>query len=786
MATETPYRFKRIVVVSYRLPFKTVIKDGRKALEQNAGGLVSAMAALSEKMAADGMSDLYNKVVWVGKGDATAETETLNGAGSMQGRISSFLGKFGILRDNRAPVLKSGDDPAGKYVLVPVTIDDAVNEKYYGGFCNDCIWPLFHYFPSLVVHDESYFENYAIANKLFADKIKTIIQPDDFVWIHDYQLFLLPALLRESFPNANIGFFLHIPFPTFEIFRILPQHWREAILKGMLGADLIGFHTNDYSQYFLRSVSRLMGLEVTMNGVAAGDRLVKVDAFPIGIDYEKFYNAAASSKGVEEEMQKVQSMLQGRKLIFSIDRLDYTKGLLYRLEAFEYFLETYPEWIEKIVFNMVVIPSRDTILQYQNMKREIEAVVGRINGTYSTMAWRPVIYQYKSLSFNELVALYDVSLVGLITPIRDGMNLVAKEYVACQVKEKGVLILSEMAGAASELSEAILINPTNKLEVAAAIHKALTLPPRDRGILLARMQKRIKNYTVFSWAKDMLQSLEVAKKEQEIRRVNLITPTIESGIIAKFTAASHRALFLDYDGTLVPFSKVPELATPDATTLTQLKTLAENPQNTVILISGRDKNFLEEWFGTINIHLIAEHGAFHKPPGAGWVCAIDGDQGWKTAFVPIMQRYAGQCIGSFIEDKFSSLAWHYRNSPIETGQFKAKELKEELRALVSHENKLHVLEGNMVVELKRTGHDKGIAAAKFIEGKEFDFIIALGDDRTDEDIYRSLPPEAITIKIGITSSIAKYNFANQTEVSRIIDRLVKSDRASRESDSKPS
>jgi trehalose 6-phosphate synthase/phosphatase len=774
MSPNSTSRFKRLIVVSYRLPFKVVIRDGRKVIEQNSGGLVSAMSALSEKMADYGASELYQKIVWVGKGDSTHKETSAGSTGFIMGLVDKYLFRTKNSQRNKSSTAAVPADLTGKYQLVPVAIDEKTDVKYYGGFCNDLIWPLFHYFASLAVHDESYFESYAAANKLFADKIKTIIQPDDFIWIHDYQLFLLPELVRKAHPSANVGFFLHIPFPAFEVFRNMPRRWRDAILKGMLGADVIGFHTYDYSQYFLRAVSRLLGNEITMNTVTVDDRVVKVDAFPIGIDYEKFNNAATNSKEVEAEKQKILAILQGKKLIFSVDRLDYSKGLLQRLEAFECFLETYPGWLEKIIFNMVVVPSRDTIPQYQHMKREIEAAVGRINGKYSTMAWRPIIYQYKSLSFNELVALYDISLVGLITPLRDGMNLVAKEYVACQVTEKGVLILSEMTGAASELSEAILINPADKREVAEALNKALSMPLRDRTVLIARMQGRIKNYTVFTWAKDMLDSLEAIKKEQETRRVNVITSAIESEIITKFRSASKRAIFLDYDGTLVPFSRIPEMAIPGTQTLNQLKSLAENQKNTLVLISGRDKDFLQEWFGTINVHLIAEHGAFQKSPGGEWQCAIDPDQSWKPAFAQVLQRYTDRCNGSFIEEKFSSLAWHYRNSPLEMGQMKAKELKEELRNMVAHENKLHVIEGNRVIEVKKTGYDKGIAALKFVSGRKFDFIIAIGDDRTDEDIYRSLPPDAVTVKIGITSSIAKYNLTNQREVSRFIDRLIES------------
>jgi trehalose 6-phosphate synthase/phosphatase len=769
-------RIKRIVLVSYRLPFREVENGGGKVIEQNAGGLVSAISALSEKQSGEEGSELFKKILWVGKGEFSAEERKPGPYELIRELISSFRGKSAGKRGlskNKGHTRHRIE--TGVYELIPVSISSEIDQKYYGGFCNDFIWPLFHYFSTLVVHDESYFESYIEANRIFAEKIKSIYQPGDFVWIHDYQLLLLPELLRKMFPAASIGYFLHIPFPTFEVFRNMPRRWRDAILNGMLGADLIGFHTYDYSQYFLRTVSRLLGNETTMNSVTANDRIVRVDAFPISIDYDKFNDAAKNSPEVKTEKAKILSTLQEKRFIFSVDRLDYSKGLLQRLEAFEYFLEIYPAWKEKIVYNMVVVPSRDSIPQYQNMKRELDMLVGRINGKFSDMTWRPIVYQYKSLSFHELVALYDASVVGLITPIRDGMNLVAKEYVASQVTDRGVLILSEMAGAAAELSEAILINPADKREVADAINKALCMPLRERTILIARMQRRLKHYTVFSWAKEILESLETIKREQEQRQVRLITPEFENRIISAYTKASRRAIFIDYDGTLVPFSKIPELAVPDAQTIKQLNDLSERPENAVILISGRDKNFLEEWFGSSTIHLIAEHGAFQKSPGSGWECTIAPDQAWKAMLLPLLQRYTDRCRGSFIEEKSSSLAWHYRNSPPEMSEIKAKELKDELRTLLAHEHKLLVIEGIMVVEIKKTGYDKGIAAAKFIARQNYDFIMALGDDKTDEDLFRSLPPEAVTVKIGITPSVAKYNLASQRDVSRFISRLLESE-----------
>ena len=459
MTPHTDRAFKRLIMASYWLPYKIADVDGSKTVEQSSGGLVSAILGLSKS---PDIGKLFRSILWVGKAD-------------------------GPERDYD---LVNKPDP--DFRCVPVAIDKQVDDKYYGGFCNDLLWPLFHYFPSLAVLDQSYFDNYLAATAAFAEKIKSIARPGDFIWVHDYQLFMLPMMLRNELPDASIGFFLHIPFPTFELFRIMPRRWCEAILRGMLGADLVGFHTFDYCQYFLRTVSRILGDDVTMNSVSHDDRMVRVDAFPLGIDYGKFHEAARTSEDVAQEKTKILATLKNQKLIFSIDRLDYSKGLNHRLLAFEFFMDAYPQWVGNVVFNMVVIPSRDTIPSYQEMKRELEATVGRINGKFSTIAWRPLVYQYKSLSFAELVALYGLSDAGLITPIRDGMNLVAKEFLAYQTEEKGVLILSETAGAASELGEALLINPTDKQEIADALNRALTLPARELEILVSRMQERIR------------------------------------------------------------------------------------------------------------------------------------------------------------------------------------------------------------------------------------------------------------------------------------------------------
>ena len=735
---------KRIVVVSYRLPFHITHSGSKPHLIQNSGGLVSAMLALSEKMNRENKSPLYEKIVWVGKGDNTEEE------------------------------YENASSEDSKYHLVPVKIDDATNDKFYGGFSNNLLWPLFHYFPSSAVFNENYFEAYIKAQQLFLEKLVPLIKPDDLVWIHDYQLLLLPGMLRAKIPESTIGFFLHIPFPSFEIFRMLNRPWREAILNGMLGADLVGFHINDYAQYFLRAVTRTLGYDVGLNTTIIDGRLVKVDAFPIGIDYEKF-NEATKSKKVQNEMKQIKSTLGNQKLIFSVDRLDYTKGFLNKLEGYEYFLESFPEWHEKVIFNMVVVPSRDSIGPYQEMKKEIEAMVGRINGKYGTIAWRPIVYQYKSVAFEELVALYCYSEVALITPLRDGMNLVCKEFAACQTKTIGVLILSEMAGAAAELGEAILINPTDKKEVGNAINKALTLPVKERELRMSLIRKRLKNYDVFSWAKDYINNITLIKKEQEIRKVIVMDESIGETIFDSYQNSFKRIIFLDYDGTLVPFSRFPELAVPAERTIKLIKNLSDDNRNQVVIISGRIRTFLDEFFGSLNVHLIAEHGAFAKGPNHKWICEIDSDQSWKPAILPILQRYTNHCNGSFIEEKTTSLAWHYRNAEVEVVSIRAKEMREELREVISNDTRLCMMEGMKVIEVRRAGYDKGYAALRYLKDNGFDFILAIGDDKTDEDLFRVLPPHAFTLKVGLVPSLAKYNLRNQTEVAKFITSLASSD-----------
>ena len=738
MVNET--QFKRLVIAAYRLPFKlSKAKKGYKAI-QNSGGLVSAILALSENFKKSNADLKNSKIVWAGIADELPDDVTSDS----------------LENEN--------------FEILPVAIPKEVNELYYGGFCNNLIWPLFHYFPSYAVFKTDYFKAYEEANLRFCEELIKTIKPGDFIWIHDYQLMLLPEMIRQRIPDATIGFFLHIPFPSFEIFRLLPRHWRESIIKGLLGADLVGFHTHDYTQNFIKSVKRTTGYECPQNIIYTPNKLVKADAFPIGIDYDKFHDACLK-KSTRAEKKKLKGHLSEQKLIFSVDRLDYSKGLLLKLKGYETFLEMYPEWQSKVVFNMVVVPSRDSIGKYKEMKKELESTVGRINGKYSSIVWRPIIYQYKSLSFKELIALYNVSEVGLITPLRDGMNLVAKEYIACQVENEGVLILSEMAGAAAELNEAIIINPVDNIEMAEAIFNALEMETEEKHTRLERMKNRISNYNVFTWAFDFFNQTYETKKEQKLRSVRFVNQKISSQIVSDYQKASRRILFLDYDGTLVPFAKYPELAIVEKNTLEIVRKLSDDPKNQVVIISGRDKQFLEKQFEEINVCLVAEHGYYIKKGGGEWESTMNTDEQWKEVVIPIMNEYVSRCHGTFIEEKTGSIAWHYRNADSEFAQLRLHELRDDLAEIIRYKTDLEILEGHKVLEVKSGKYDKGQAANTLMMDQKFSFVFAAGDDKTDEFLFNALPDTAYTIRVGLSPSFAKYNVTDIPVLLKLLKEL---------------
>lgn len=730
----------RLIIISNRLPFSIDKKDDPVKLRPSSGGLVSALNSYFEQAHTD--HNNFTGKMWIGSADFTPQEW-----------------------EQITPSSKNTN-----FVIEPVFVETELYAAFYNGFSNSTLWPLFHYFPSLVEFKKDNFTAYEKVNTLFCDKLLSVMNEDDTVWIHDYQLMLLPELIRKIKPKATVGFFLHIPFPSYEIFRLLPTKWKKSLLQGVLGSDLVGFHTHDYAQHFIQSAKMLLGIDHQFNKLQFNNHLVKVDLFPIGIDFEKFTHAA-NNPDILALKETIRTTYAEKKIIFSVDRMDYSKGLMYRLNGFEEFLDTYTEWKEKVVFIISVVPSRDEIPAYIERKKQIEEKISDINGRLSTLKWQPIIYRYGHTAFEELCALYQAAAVALITPLRDGMNLVAKEYVASCASQEGVLILSELTGAASELNEAILVNPTDSGEVANAIQYALTMSPVEQKHRMSLMQKRLKDYDIFKWVDDFLEQLNDTKEEQHQLSVKLLDLSTMQKIIGQYYDASKRSILLDYDGTLAPFTRIPSLAMPQEELLNVLQQLTGDSKNEVTIISGRDADTLDNWLGDLPLHLVAEHGAFIKLKGGEWEQQSTILPEWKDQIRPILQLFVTRCAGSFIEEKRNTMVWHYRNTHPDLGFMRSRELMNNLLQLTAN-SALQVIDGNKVLEVRLKGFDKGITALKLIKAEEPDFILCMGDDTTDEDMFKVLKGKAFTIKIGLGATAADHNIRSQQSVLPILSKLL--------------
>lgn len=725
----------RLLILSNRLQVTVAEKDGRGAIQPSSGGLVTGLAAYLASL-----KDL--DYVWIGwPGSSTfSDPEQIK------------------------------NELITKYHSWPVFAEEGTMDLFYNGFCNKTLWPLFHYFPAFTVYDEKMWDNYREVNARFAEEVASIIQPDDVVWIHDYHFMLAPKLIRKIKPEVPLGFFLHIPFPTYEIFRLLPRRWGKEILEGLLGADLVGFHTYDYTQYFLRCVLRILGFGHDMGLIHLPHKLTKAETFPMGIDYAKYSQAVKRSE-VEKEKAVLKKTLQNVKMIFSVDRQDYTKGIVNRLEGYELFLKKNPAWHKKVQLIMIVVPSRIGVEDYQKAKDVINQIVGNVNGTYGDLQWTPIIYQYKAVSFEQLIAFYNISDVGLVTPLRDGMNLVAKEYVAAQQEKRGVLVLSEMAGAAMELGEAVIINPNNREEIAEGIKTALEMPADEQARRMAAMQERLKNNDVTKWARGFLAELEKAHKEQRKYGALLLEGSHLEALLERYHRAQNRIIFLDYDGTLVPFARTPAEAIPGKKLLKLIKLLSHHPGNRLVIISGRNKSDLQNWYGNFNLTLVAEHGVWIRPPQAEWRLLKELKNDWKPQILKTLATYRERLPQSSIEEKEYSIVWHFRNADHALSGLRVKELVDDMTNFTAR-NEIEVLMGNQVVEIKCSGVSKGEAARQLIAANSYDFIMAAGDDETDETLFKILPPGSLTVKIGRQKSYADFYLNSTRELLRVLEQMA--------------
>ncbi len=723
----------RLIIVSNRLPV-VVEKEGENInFKSSAGGLVQGLSSSLETLQSSTGSKNYT---WAGWPGTTVDDEKKN------------LVKDKLLKELNA---------------LPVFLKETEMEKFYLGFCNSTLWPLFHSLPNLATFDKENFDEYTAVNEKFRDTILPIVQKDDVIWIHDYHLMLLPNLLRELLPDTPIGFFLHIPFPPFEIYRLMPREWRGKLLHGLMGADLIGFHTYGYMLNFLRTFERTEGIENKFGHIEWKGRDVKIGVFPIGIDFEK-YNSAPEKPEVKVNIDNLAKSIGDKKVILSIDRLDYSKGILNRLKAFELFLDKNPDWHKKVILIAIIVPSRIGVYEYQKTKENTDMLIGSINGKFGTIDWTPILYQFKNLPFEELAALYSSGDVLLVTPLMDGMNLVSKEYVA--TKGNGVLILSECAGSYEELRNTITVNPNDIKEMASSIKKALELTDEEKIKINTPLQAYLKKYSIHWWAEKFIKSL-IEKKPGTIKAPKTLPGT---SLINDYSATRKRLIILDYDGTLASFTSNPDDAKPTDAIIKILDNLSQNSKNKIAIISGRSKETLDKWFQELKIELFAEHGIYHKKDNK-WELSIKLDTAWKEEVLRILEMYADRLPGSFVEEKEYSLVFNYRSGDKNLSSSVVSEVYDILTNIIAN-TELEAVLIDKGVEIKSTAGNKSMPTLRMLK-ESFDFILAAGDDSIDEDMFRVLPEKAYSIRVGVGETSAKYYVKDTNEMVSLLNELSK-------------
>ena len=667
-----------------------------------------------------------------------------------------------------APSHKERDEISRKLMRehkqTPVFLTESQIENYYKGFCNSSLWPLLHYISTLSQYDESWWKHYCEVNKIFADKIIERYRDGDLVWIHDYPLMLVPKYIKEKTPEAKVGFFLHTPFPSYELFRCHPN--REDLLSGVLSSDLIGFQTFGYLRHFRSTVLRLLGVESEINQIHHEGSITGMGVYPVGVKCN-LINDVIKSDEYKNSISEYKKNFEGKQIALSVDRLDLSQGIIKKLTAIETFLRENPARRDNVVFFILTIPTGDQLDQFEYLTHDVEHAVGRINGKFSSMNNIPIHFINKSVSFNQLCALYSIADIALVTPLMDGMNLIAKEYVACNPEGNGVLILSEFAGASQELFNAIMVNPYNNHQMTNAINRALLMSDPEKQKRLHSMLKRIRGYDSVYWAKTFIADLD--RSSQTPRDSTRI---LDDSIIDRFKQkGTRKALFLDYDGSLREFVDNPSDAVPSEELIKIFEKFDQREDLDLYIVSGRDKDFLEEHFGKFHFTLIGEHGYFIKPAGGKWkTLAGNIDLGWKETILEIFRLYSFSTPGSRVEEKHSSIVWHYRQSDPEFGAWKAASLIGELTETISN-LPVCIHHGQKIVEVNSQHVSKGLAVAKYMNENDYDLVLCAGDDKTDETMLYFDDDSVVTVKVGNKETDADFRTATPGSFRRFLNTI---------------
>ena len=708
-----------MIVVSNRLPITITKHADAFTYAQSVGGLTTGLLSYTNQ----------KDIEWVGWPGIDKDSLTTK----QQSQIKETL-----LND---------------YQYTPVFLTKKLIKGYYHGYSNKTLWPLCHYFIEKAEQNEDEWLSYVEANQLFYASLKPLLKPNSVVWVHDYQLLLLPAMIRKDFPHIRIGYFHHIPFPSYELFRLLIS--KKELLHGLLGADLIGFHTYDYVRHFLSSIRRILQLDQHLYTLTYQERLIEVDAFPMGIDYAFF-----AKKRTFKRLPI--------KQILSVDRLDYSKGILERLQGFEQFLIRYPQYHQQLRLQLIVAPSREKMQSYDQLKESIEKKVSQINGKFGNALWMPIWYLYQSFTQEALIEYYQQSDILLVTPLRDGMNLVAKEYLATRQDGLGTLIISETAGASSELAEALVINPNDINDIAQAIDQALSLSTLEKKRRNTILHQRLKRYDIHYWAKTFMDRLskKTHPSMQKLEDKPFDLPTL----LNQFQNAKRRLLLLDYDGTLMPLQATPDKAKPKTELLKFLQGLASLKDTDVAIISGRDYRELDIWFDQTSLILSGDHGMRYRLIGEAWQTMIEPNNEWQPAFHKLLYQFLDQMPGSIIEEKQYSIAFHYRQCEPDMVAIKRIELMDALHTIKGNGN-LDIQLGHKMIEIKDASVNKGQVALRLVARHDYDFILIAGDDVTDETMFKALP-KATSFKIGEGITSAQHRLYHLHDLSLILEALL--------------
>ncbi len=720
----------RIIIVSNRLPLTLHRSGARWRVRQSTGGLATGLSPLRDQ----------HSLVWIGWSGVTDSDDTSRSA------IEQVLVAKG-------------------FQAVHLTSDDV--QGFYTDYSNGQLWPLYHYQIDRLDPEMKGWEAYERVNQIFADAIIEAYQPGDVVWIHDYQLQLVPAMVRARLAEAPIAFFSHVPFPSSEIFRILPQ--KQQILEGLLGADVIGFHTNTYVNNFNSAAQRFAGATLDAEYLHFGGREITTLASPLGIDSGLF-----DDPGKLGDSSKLISDLRDSgvgHVLLAVDRLDYTKGIIRRLLALSDLLERHPELIGNVTLIQVAAPTREEVEAYRRHKRDVEAMVAKVNNRFSKPGYKPVVYLNAAHGLKEVAELYRDADVMLVTPLRDGLNLVAKEFVASRVDECGVLVLSELAGVSEEMGEALLVNPYDIRGTSETIYKAILMPTEQQRVRMAALRLGIASSDCHTWAETFLEKLD----QQVQRRPSIAAKVSDAVTIARDLSHENRLLlFLDYDGTLTPICDSPDHAKPDADLLTTLGSLACLEDVDVHIVSGRPRDTLDSWLGSLPVNLHAEHGAWTRLYGSSEWTTNPGaaDVSWMPMVREIMDRWSEKCPGATVEEKSTAIAWHFRLVSSIHGQRMADELAHILRERLSGSS-AKVTPGKAVVEVLSAQTSKGKIVQRVLSTMPPDVaVVVIGDDTTDEDMFRVVDKASMNIVVGDHSSLANERIKGPGEVLELLRMLA--------------